>query len=328
MIISKTPFRISLIGGGTDFPSYYKKKGGLVIGGTIDKYCYVTTRFLPKVFDYKHRIVWSKNEVVNSNNEILHPTVKSVFNYLKINKGLEVHYQGDLQKNSGLGTSSSFCVGLINSIKRLYNNNTSSIDLAKIAIHIEQNIMKENSGSQDQIWAAYGGFNSIEFNKKNEFNVKKISLSKSKMNKLNDNLFLIYTGIHKYSHIIEGDKIKNFKKNIVLLDQIFLLAKEFKSTILKSNNLDFIGDLLNEYWFLKKKLSSKVSNLKIDEIYNECINAGASGGKIIGSGGGGFLLMYCKKKFHNNLKRKLYKLPVINFKFVNDGSKIIFNNKN
>ena len=143
MIISKTPFRISLIGGGTDFPNYYKKLPGLVIGGTINKYCYVTARYLPKVFNYKHRIVWSKNEVVNKNNQIIHPTVKAVFNYLKIKKGLEIHYQGDLQKNSGLGTSSSFCVGLINAIKNLDKKNVNKIGLAKTAIEIEQNIQKD-----------------------------------------------------------------------------------------------------------------------------------------------------------------------------------------
>ena len=257
MIISKTPFRISLIGGGTDFPSYYKKKSGLVIGGTIDKYCYVTARFLPSVFDYKHRIVWSKNEIVNNNNEIFHPTVRSVFNHLKINKGLEIHYQGDLQKNSGLGTSSSFCVGLINAIKNLYNESISKKILAQTSIHIEQNIMKENSGSQDQLWASYGGFNSILFKKNNEFNVKKLTISRSKVNELNDNLFLIYTGIHKYSHIIEKDKIMNFHKNIEVLDQIYLLAKEFKSTIINNSNVDFVGDILNEYWFLKKNFLIK-----------------------------------------------------------------------
>jgi len=184
--------------------------------------------------------------------------------------------------------------------------------------------MKENSGSQDQIWASYGGFNTIDFKRNNEFKVKKITLSDSKINKLNDNLFLIYTGIHKYSHIVEKDKIINFNKNIPLLDQIYLLAKEFKSTIVKNSNIDFVGDILNEYWFLKKKLSNKVSNSKIDEIYNECINLGASGGKIIGSGGGGFLLVYCKKKFQKNLKKRLKKLPIINFKFTDEGSKIIF----
>ena len=324
MIISKTPFRISLIGGGTDFPSYYKKKNGLVIGGTINKYCYVTARFLPKVFDYKHRIVWSRNEVVKNNNEIFHPTVRSVFNYLQINKGLEIHYQGDLQKNSGLGTSSSFCVGLINSIKGLYNKKISTKNLAQTAIHIEQNIMKENSGSQDQIWASYGGFNSISFKQNDKFKVNKLPILDSNINKLNNNLFLIYTGIHKYSHIVEKDKIINFNKNIFLLDQIYLLAKEFKTTITNNSNLDFVGDILNEYWVLKKKLSNKVSNSKIDEIYDECLNLGASGGKIIGSGGGGFLLVYCKKKFQKKLKNKLKKLPIINFKFTNEGSKIIF----
>ena len=156
-----------------------------------------------------------------------------MFKYLKLSKGLEIHYQGDLQKNSGLGTSSSFCVGLINAIKNLYNKNTSSKDLANIAIHIEQNLMKENSGSQDQIWASYGGFNSIEFNKDNKFNVKRLPLNTSKFNKLNNNLFLIYTGIHKYSHIVEGDKMLNFTKNIILFDQIYSLAKEFKFTIQK-----------------------------------------------------------------------------------------------
>ena len=134
-------------------------------------------------------------------------------------------------------------------------------------------------------------------------------------------------GVDIQGHIVEGDKMLNFQKNIILLDQIYSLAKEFKSTIVKNDNLDFIGDLLNEYWFLKKKLSTKVSNLKIDEIYNECISAGASGGKIIGSGGGGFLLIYCKKQFHNSLKIRLKKLPIVSFKFVEDGSKIIFNNK-
>ena len=180
MIISKTPFRISLIGGGTDFPEYYKKSPGLVIGGTIDKYCYVSARFLPNVFKYKHRIVWSKNEVVKNNNQIVHPTVKAVFNHLKINQGLEIHYQGDLQKNSGLGTSSAFCVGLINSLKRLQNKGISKEILAKTAMNVEHNIMKEKCGSQDQIWAAYGGFNAIKFKGKS-FKVSKLGINKSKL---------------------------------------------------------------------------------------------------------------------------------------------------
>ena len=323
MIISKTPFRISLIGGGTDFPSYYKNNPGLVVGGTIDKYCYVSARFLPAVFDYKHRIVWSKNEVVNNINQIIHPTVRSVFKNLNIKNGLEVHYQGDLQKNSGLGTSSSFCVGLINSLINLHNMRINKNALAKMAINIEQNIMKEKCGSQDQIWAAYGGFNSIQF-KGNSFQVKKMTLTKSKLKNLSKNLFLIYTGINKFSHTVEKDKISKLKKNEKNLIKIYNLAKEFKYNILNNKNFDFIGDNLREYWSIKKSLSNKVSNSSINEIYNEALNAGASGGKIIGSGGGGFLLIYCNKKYHFSLKKRLSKLPIIQFNFVNEGSKIIF----
>ncbi len=323
MIISKTPFRISLIGGGTDFPEYYKRFPGLVIGGTIDKYCYVSARFLPNVFKYKHRIVWSKNEVVKNNNQIIHPTVKAVFKYLKINQGLEIHYQGDLQKNSGLGTSSAFCVGLINSLKRLHKKGVSKKILAKTAMNIEHNVMKEKCGSQDQIWASYGGFNSIEFEGKS-FKVKKLGINKSKLSNLSKNLFLIYTGINKFSHNVEKDKISKLDKNLNYLDKIYKLAKSFKYEMQNNSNDDFIGTILNEYWSIKKSLSNKVSNNKINEIYNEALKSGASGGKIIGSGGGGFLLMYCKQKKHLSLKKKLNKLPIIKFNFVEKGSEIIF----
>ena len=323
MIISKTPFRISLIGGGTDFPSYYNNNEGLVIGGTINKYCYVTARFLPNVFNYKHRIVWSQNEVVSNNNQIIHPTVKAVFQYLKISKGLEIHYQGDLQKNSGLGTSSSFCVGLINALKNLHGSKINKLNLAKSSIKIEQDIMNENCGSQDQIWASYGGFNSIRFFKK-QFKVNKIKISDKKLKSLCKNFFLIYTGINKFSNIIEKDKLVRFDKNIRYLDQIHQLAKEFKSQITNTNNFSFVGDIMNDYWDLKKNLSNKVTNYKINEIYKEALNCGASGGKIIGSGGGGFLLVYCKKKFQNKLRKKLFKLPIIKFDFVKEGSQIIF----
>ena len=323
MIISKTPFRISLIGGGTDFPEYYNKSPGLVIGGTIDKYCYVSARFLPDVFKYKHRIVWSKNEVVQNNNQIIHPTVKAVFNYLGINRGLEIHYQGDLQKNSGLGTSSSFCVGLINSLKRLHLKEINKKTLAKTAINIEHNIMNEKCGSQDQIWAAYGGFNSIEFKGKS-FQVKNLRIHDSKLASLSKNLFLIYTGINKFSHIVEKDKISKLNKNLDYLNKIYDLAKSFKYEIQNNDKFDFIGNILNEYWSLKKSLSNKVSNNNIDEIYNEALKSGASGGKIIGSGGGGFLLIYCKQRYHSSLKKRLNKLPIIKFQFVKKGSEIIF----
>ena len=324
MIISKTPFRISLLGGGTDFSSYYKKYSGCVVGGTIDKFCYVTVRKMPAVFKFKHRIVWSKNETVNQNDEIAHPTVRAIFNYLKIKNGLEIHYQGDLQKNSGLGTSSAFCVGLLNAIYELNKIKRTKKKLALEAIKIEQDIMKENSGSQDQVWASYGGFNFIKFNNKNIFEVNNLKVKKEKINDLNSNLILIYTGLHRFSNNVEKDKLKNIEKNIKYLDKIKNLTLDLRKELLDNKKNSDIGGFLNEYWELKKRLSLKVTNSKINEIYEEALKSGASGGKLIGSGGGGYLLMYCKKKFFKNLKKRLHKLSIINFKFINEGSKIIF----
>ena len=324
MIICKTPFRVSLFGGGTDFPDYYLKYGGCVIGGTINKFSYVTARYLPNVFDYKHRIVWSKNETVNKIDEIIHPTVKAVLKNLNIKKGLELHYQGDLQKNSGLGTSSSFCVGLINAITNLYNKNISQKNLAKKAIYIEQKLLNENCGSQDQIWASYGGFNFINFYKDGSFKVQKLTISKKNFFSLNNNFFLIYTGLHRYSSEVEKDKIKTMDKNLVTLDKIKNLTHYFRDILVKNNSIDIVGEMLNEYWNYKKSLSSKVTNKYINEIYDLAMQSGASGGKVIGSGGGGFILIYCKKKYQKKLFKNLIKLPIIKFKFTDEGSKIIF----
>jgi D-glycero-alpha-D-manno-heptose-7-phosphate kinase len=326
MIISKTPFRLSLFGGGTDFPSYYLKNGGCVIGGTIDKYCYVTARYLPDVFDFKHRIVWSKNETVKNYKDIHHPTVRSVFKLMNIKKGHEVHYQGDLQKNSGLGTSSSFCVGLINALYSLQKKNINKRNLASKAIHVEQNMLNENCGSQDQIWAAYGGFNVIKFNKKGNFEVNRIKKSKKMIRNLDQNMFLIYTGINRFSDNIEKDKIKNLDKNLNNLDKIKDIAKHFVENINNNFSIDLCASLMNDYWDIKKKLSKKVTNPFINEIYNEGINNGAIGGKVIGSGGGGFILFCCKKNKQKRFLNSLKKLPIIKFKFTDIGSEIIFRN--
>ena len=324
MIICKTPFRVSLFGGGTDFPDYYSKFGGCVIGGTINKFSYVTARYLPNVFNYKHRIVWSKNEVVNNSDEIIHPMVRAVFKDLKIKKGLEIHYQGDLQKNSGLGTSSSFCVGLINAIQNLQNKHISKKKLAKKAIFIEQNKLNENCGSQDQVWASYGGFNFINFRKDGNFQVNNLSISKKNLFLLNNNFFLIYTGLHRYSNDVEKDKVKSLDKNLITLDKIKKITLNFRDVLNQNNSIDIVGEMLNEYWNFKKSLSNKVTNKNIDEIYNLAIKCGASGGKVIGSGGGGFVLVYCKKKYQKKLFQNFNKLPIIKFKFVNKGSEIIF----
>tara|TARA_Y200000002_G_scaffold65631_1_gene50510 strand:- start:1095 stop:2078 length:984 start_codon:yes stop_codon:yes gene_type:complete len=326
MIISKTPFRISLFGGGTDFPSYYLKNGGCVVGGTIDKFCYVTARHLPEVFNFKHRIVWSKNETVNNVNEIVHPTVKAVLKLMKISKGLEVHYQGDLQKNSGLGTSSSFCVGLFHALYSLYKKKISKKDLALKSIHIEQKILKENCGSQDQIWASYGGFNIINFKKNGNFIIKKLNKKENKFENLDKNMFLVYTGLNRFSDDIEKDKIKNIDKNFNNLDKIKIITNMFIKNLNNGISIDNCAELMNEYWYIKKLLSRKVTNSYIDELYKEGINNGAIGGKIIGSGGGGFLLFCCKKNRQKNFFKGFNKLPIIKFNFTETGSEIIFKN--
>ena len=326
MIISKTPFRISLFGGGTDFPSYYLKNDGCVVGGTINKFCYVTARYLPEVFNFKHRIVWSKNETVNNVNEIIHPTVRSVLKLMKITKGLEIHYQGDLQKNSGLGTSSSFCVGLLNALYELSKKKISKKNLAKKSIYVEQKILKENCGSQDQIWAAYGGFNIINFKKNGNFTINKINKKKNNIEDLDKNMFLVYTGLNRFSNDIEKDKIKNFDKNFNHLDKIKAITNLFIKSLNHGISIDTCAELMNEYWFIKKLLSRKVTNSYIDELYNEGINNGAIGGKIIGSGGGGFLLFCCKKNNQKKFFKGFNKLPIIKFNFTEIGSEIIFKN--
>ena len=326
MIISKTPFRISLFGGGTDFPSYYLKNNGCVVGGTINKFCYVTARYLPAVFNFKHRIVWSKNETVNNLDEIVHPTVKSVLKLMKITKGLEIHYQGDLQKNSGLGTSSSFCVGLFNALFSLTKKKNSKKILALNSMHIEQKILKENCGSQDQIWASYGGFNIINFKKNGTFNVNKLDKTKYNIKALDQNMFLVYTGINRFSDDIEKDKIKNLDKNFNHLDKIKSITNLFIKNLNNGITIDHCADLMNEYWSIKKLLSQKVTNPYINELYQEGINNGAIGGKIIGSGGGGFLLFCCKKNSQSKFFKGFRKLPIIKFNFTETGSEIIFKN--
>ena len=326
MIISKTPFRISFFGGGTDFPDYYKKFGGEVISTSIDKFCYVQLNNLNNIYNYNYRLVWSKNEKVSNINSIKNPCIKAALKYKKVKQRVELHYSADLPKNSGLGTSSSFVIGLLNCINNFNNQKISTKQLALEGINIEQKILKEYCGSQDQIQAAYGGFNSILFKKNGTYKVDKLGISKKIKKNLQNNLLLIYTNQQRYSGIIEKEKIKQIENNQELYHKIRQLTPIAKSFLLKNNIKDF-GELLNEYWNLKTRLSKKVNNKIIDEICKVIINAGAFGTKVLGSGGGGFIMAICDPKFHKTIKKKLYKLNLINFKLHEEGSKIIYSNK-
>ena len=326
MIISKTPYRISFFGGGSDYPSWYIRNGGAVLSTTIDKYIYISCRYLPPFFEHKYRIVWSQMENVKAINEIKHKAVKEMLKYFKIKSGLEIHYDGDLPATSGMGSSSVFVVGLMNLLNNFQGKKIKKKMLAQKSIHFEQNILKDVVGSQDQIAAAYGGFNKIIFKAGGGFNVRPIFTKKKILNKLNRNLLLVYTGIKRTAHdIARGyvNKLNISKKSHIL--KISSFVEEAEKT-LKKGDVNNFGKLLHESWLEKKNLSSFITNSSIDEIYNNAINKGALGGKLLGAGGGGFFLFYVPYFKQKNFIKHFRKLITIPFKFSSEGSTILFKN--
>ncbi|MDA7689951.1 hypothetical protein N8752_00965 [Candidatus Pelagibacter sp.] len=322
MIISKTPYRISFFGGGSDYPSWYNKYSGSVLSTSIDKHIYITCRFLPKFFDHKYRIVWSKIENVQNIKNIKHPIVKNLLNHLMIKDGLEIHYDGDLPAASGMGSSSAFTVGLINGLYSLLNKRITNFEIAKKAINFEQQVMKETVGSQDQLATAVGGFNKIIFNKKNKFKIIKKDINN--INRLENNLLLIYTGKKRVAQDVAkkySGKLTTVNKKYI--DTMIQHVNEGEK-IIKGNNLDDFGKLLHSAWLTKKKLSTHISSTKIDEIYDYVIKNGALGGKLLGAGGGGFFLFYMRGELKESFLKKNKKLVNVPFKFSNRGTEILF----
>ena len=324
MIITKTPYRISFFGGGSDYPEWYNKEQGMVLSSTIDKHIYITCRYLPSFFSHNYRVVSSKIEAVKEINEIEHPAVRELLKYLKINNKLEIHYDGDLPARSGMGSSSVFVVGLMKALFTLKKKKISKEILAKKSINFEQKILKEIVGAQDQTAASYGGFNKIQFFK-NKTKVVQLSLKKS-LSELNENLLLIYTGIQRnaqdyasnYVKKIDNTKKANIKK---IIDQAILAEK-----LLKRGDVDNFGNLLHEAWIEKKSLSKNITNVRLDELYNLARKYGALGGKLLGAGGGGFFLFYMKKNNQIRFLNKNKKLLNVPFKFSTEGSKVIYKN--
>jgi len=324
MIISKTPFRISLFGGGTDYPEWYHENGGSVLATTIDKYCYISCRHLPPFFEHKHRIVYSKIEEVKTVEEIQHPVVRAALTNLSINAGLEIHHDADLPARSGLGSSSSFTVGLVNVINALQGLQVSKKDLAKQSIYIEQAELKETIANQDQVLAAFGGFNRIDFHPDDSFNISPANINKEMMEKLQSHMLLFFTGLSRFSSDVARDKVSNFTNHFQELNQIKKMVDEGIS-ILQSPSTPIIdlGKLMHESWKLKRSLSDKVSTPQIDEIYEAGIRTGAVGGKILGAGGGGFILFFAEPKNHKKIRERLKRLVHVAFNFENIGSKIV-----
>ena len=295
-----------------------------MLATTIDKYCYISCRYLPPFFEHKYRIVYSRIESVREISEIEHPDVKAVLDWAKCSKGLEIHHDGDLPARSGIGSSSSFTVGLVNAIEALNGSYVAKDEIAKHAIHIEQNIIKENVGSQDQISAAYGGFNRIEFNRDDTFDVRPIILPVARIKMLEDHLMLFFTGLSRIASDIAKSKIEHLKDRADELNRIRDMVNEGLAILQGPDEmLDDFGLLLGESWEHKKKLSDKVSTPRINQIYDAAIKAGASGGKILGAGGGGFLLLFVKPELQANVRERLYNLIHVPFQFENSGSRIV-----
>lgn len=323
MVISRTPFRISFFGGGTDYSEFYNEHGGSVLSTTFDKYCYVTARHLPRFFDYKYQINYSKIEKVNVLEEIVHPAVRETLKYLDMRE-MFVGYDADLPARSGLGSSSSFVVGMLNAFYAIKGKYIDKKRLAKEAIYIERVLCDESGGIQDQIAASYGGFNRIDF-KEDDFSVQSVVMDFERKKVLDDNLMLFFTGFSRISSEIAVEQKKATHNKVKELKEMFRLVDEAEKILInKKSDLNEFGTLLDYSWQLKRGITSKITNDEIDDIYSVAKKAGALGGKLLGAGGGGFILFYVEKDKQKQVKEALSKLLYVPFNFENEGTKIMY----
>lgn len=324
MIISRTPFRISFFGGGTDYPAWYRKHGGAVLATTIDKYCYLTCRYLPPFFEHRFRIVYSKIESCQGVDEIAHPAVREVLRFLNMDRGVEIHHDGDLPARSGMGSSSAFTVGLLHALYALKGIMPGKYQLATESIYIEQECLKETVGSQDQVLAAYGGFINVTFLPNGEFSVRPITVAPDRLRELNSHLMLFYTGIKRTASNIADSYVNGIEDRRRQLRIMKDLVEESISILNSGLDLMGFGELLHEAWQAKRSLSATVSNPTVDELYSQAISAGAIGGKLTGAGGGGFLLLFVPPERQRQVRERLNKLLHVPFEFEFSGSQIIF----
>lgn len=322
MIITKTPFRMSFFGGGTDFPGYYREHGGAVISTTFDKYCMVSVGHLPRFFEYSNQLTYSKIERTKTVEEIEHPAVRNAMKYLDMHE-LRIDYEADLPARSGLGTSSSFAVGMLYAFYALKGKYVDKKKLAEDAIYLERVLCKESGGIQDQVAASYGGFNRIDFYD-GGFRVSPIVISAERKKKLNENLMLFFTGFARFSGEIAAEQEKNIKIKRDELEEMHKLVDVAQQILVSKVVLSEFGRLLDYTWKLKKRMADSVSNDAIDELYQKAIAAGALGGKLLGAGGGGFILFYVEKDKQEAVKKALDNLLYIPFEFENEGTRIIY----
>lgn len=323
MIITQTPFRMSFFGGGTDFAGFYNEHGGAVLSTTFDKYAYVTVRHLPPFFDYRTHLTYSKEEKVNNIEEIKHPAIRNAMQWLDMHR-IRMTYEADLPARSGLGTSSSFAVGMVEAFYALKGKYADKRKLADDAIYLERTLCAEAGGIQDQIAASFGGFNRIDFNQ-NGYTVRPVIMSLERKEELNSRLMLFFTGFSRFSSDIQKGTEKSMKDKTSQLLEMYRLVDEAEKILTDKNvSLDGFGRLLDYTWKLKRGISGGISTDSIDEQYTKAMDAGALGGKLLGAGGGGFLLFYVPLEKQDDVRNALKDQMYVPFKFENDGTKIIY----
>lgn len=329
MIISRTPYRVSFLGGGTDYPAWYRENLGTVLAASIDKYCYIMCRWLPPFFEHKYRVVYSQIELPQDVREIRHPAVRETLKFLSITQGVEIHHAGDLPARVGMGTSSAFTVGLLKALYTLLRTEPSKLELALEAIHVEQELIKESVGSQDQTIAAFGGFNRIDFAFKPDnprlHDIRVTPIKSERVKELEKCLLLFFTGFSRTAERVAKEQIERIGENRSALTEMYSMVGEGEKILTGENDLTDFGRLIGKSWKLKKSLSPNVTTEYIDYLYTSGISAGAVGGKLCGAGGGGFLLFFVEPEAQPRVKERLASLLHVPFSFEHKGSHILFN---
>ena len=323
MIITRTPLRVSFFGGGTDYPTWFREHGGAVLATTIDKYLYLHCRYLPPFFDFRSRIVWSKIEQVQEPGEIAHPAIRGILEWLKISEGVEIHHHGDLPARTGLGSSSSFSVGLLHALHALRGELVSKRKLAEEAIHVEQQVLHEHVGVQDQIQSAFGGLNRIDIRTDGSFEVSPLVVRADRLAGLQKHLLLLYTGLSRHASEIAAEQIATMGSKTAELKAMRQMVDEGEKILVGNGELRDFGRMLDESWKLKRALSSKIAPDFVNEIYDTARRAGADGGKLLGAGGGGFMLVFVQPERRAAVLKALDKLLPVPFQFERSGTQIV-----
>ena len=323
MIITKTPFRVSFFGGGTDYPSWFQQHGGSFLSMAINRYCYLSVRNLPPFFEHKHRLVYSKVENVSSELEFEHPVVREVLKWKGCNEGLEIHHDGDLPARAGLGSSSSFTVGLLNALAGLSGSISHKKSLADEAIFVEQNLLGETVGIQDQIAAAFGGINAVTISKSGDYSIRPVLVSADCVNEFESHLVLCFTGISRFASEVAAKKVATFKEKEAVLLAMQSLVNDGQHLLVNGRFKEF-GELLDHSWHLKRSISPVISSGEIDDLYATAKACGAWGGKLLGAGGGGFMLLMIPPRYQKALRDRFQKLVFVPIRTDWNGSQVAF----